>query len=103
MEFLIITAIQEFEKEIKALLKKSGVVSFSYTPVTGYKDQPDQQMQSNWFASEVGESPSVLFYVITEKEKTQEVIGLIDEFNSEQETASAIHIVALDIINSNKI
>jgi hypothetical protein len=53
MELLIITAVQLFEKDIKQLLKKSGVSAFSYTNVTGYKDQSDQPMESNWFASNI--------------------------------------------------
>jgi hypothetical protein len=36
MKLLIITAIAEFEKEIKKILKKAKVKTFSYKEVTGY-------------------------------------------------------------------
>ena len=99
----MITAIQEFEKEIKVLLKKSGVVSFSYTHVTGYKDLPDAHISSNWFASDLGESPSVLFYAFVPTEQVGNVINWVDEFNDHQESQSSIHVVALDVKHASKL
>ncbi len=103
MKFLVITAIKEFEKDIKVLLKKSGVLTFSYTNVTGYKNEPDHEMQSNWFASDVGESPSVLFYAIVPEDQVESVILWIDKFNSDQQSRSTIHVVTLDILKTNKL
>ncbi|GEM_PF-3415146 len=41
MELLIIIALAFFKKEVKKILKKSGVKVYSQMGVTGYKDQHD--------------------------------------------------------------
>jgi nitrogen regulatory protein PII len=102
MELLIITAVQEFEKDIKYLLKKSGVSAFSYTNVTGYKDQSDQPMESNWFASNIGEYASVLFYAFVKDSLIDEVTSAIDALNASQESLSRVHVAVLDIKKSTK-
>ena len=97
MELVIITAVSQFKKDIKLLLKKSRVNSFSYLDVNGYTDSSEQPMESNWFASEIGEQRSVLFYAFVQEELTEEVFRMIEELNSQQPTASKIHAAVLDI------
>jgi nitrogen regulatory protein PII len=101
MELLIITAVQFFEKEIKELLKKSGVTAFSYTNVKGYKDQSDQPMESNWFAPNAGEYSSVLFYAFVQEGLIHEVTDAIDKFNATQETKSRVHVAVMNIKSTN--
>ncbi len=101
MELLIITAVQFFEKEIKELLKKSGVTAFSYTDVKGYKDQSDQTMESNWFASSRGEFSSVLFYAFVKEDLIDNVTKAIEEFNSTQESKSKVHMAVMNIKTTN--
>lgn len=102
MDLLMITAVSQFEKDIKLLLKKSGVGAFSYMDVTGYKDLSDQPMETNWFASDIGEHRSVLFYAFVQKELMDGVLDLIDKLNSGQETQSKIHAAVLDIKKTSK-
>ncbi|MEP1097340.1 MAG: hypothetical protein ABJG78_19645 [Cyclobacteriaceae bacterium] len=102
MELLIITAVSEFEKEIKLILKKSGVEAFSYMDVTGYKDLSDQPMETNWFASDIGEHRSVLFYVFVQKELLDKVMDSIDKLNHQQETKSKIHAAVIDVKKTSK-
>jgi len=99
----MITAIQEFESDIKSLLKKSGVSAFSYMDVTGYKAVTDEDMNSNWFASNIGEYMSVLFYAFVQDELVDEVISAIDDLNELQESGSRIHVAVTAIKRTNKI
>lgn len=101
MELLIITAVQIFEKEIKQLLKKSGVTAFSYTDVKGYKDQSEQPMESNWFASTKGEYSSILFYAFVKEELIDAVTEAIEKFNSTQESKSKVHMAVINIKSTN--
>jgi nitrogen regulatory protein PII len=103
MELLIIMAVREFVKDIKLLLKKSGVSTFSYTHVSGYKDLSDQPMESNWFASNVGEYESVLFYTFVKKGNVAGVIKAIEEFNAKLESMSKIHVAVMDVKQTNII
>ena len=53
MKLLIITAIESFEKEIKIMLKKANVTTFSYKKVTGFRDISGEAIENNWFATEI--------------------------------------------------
>ncbi len=101
MELLMITAVSQFEADIKHLLKKSGVTAFSYMDVVGYKDLSDQSMEPNWFASDIGEHQSVLFYAFVSNGHVDEVLDQIDKLNNEQESRSKIHAAVLDIKKTN--
>ncbi len=101
MKLLLITAVKEFEKEIKQILKKSGVKVYSHKSVMGYKDISDLSLQNNWFASELNESESVFFYAFVEKESVDKVFDFVDEFNKKQESLSHIHLAMLNIERSN--
>ncbi|KYG82278.1 hypothetical protein [Roseivirga echinicomitans] len=103
MELLIITAARAFEKDIKGLLKKSGVKTFSYMDVTGYKDQEGESMSANWFASSIGERQSVLFYAFVPTFTVDEVMLQIRNLNESQESESKIHVAVMDIKRMNNI
>lgn len=101
MKLLIIIAIKEFEKNVKQILKQSGVDIFSYRNVTGYKDITEESIENNWFASEMNENESVMFYAFVKEENVDIVFGLINNFNSNQKTLSNIHIAVLNIEKYN--
>lgn len=101
MKLLIITAIKEFEKEIKQQLKKAKVSTFSYKNVIGYRDYSEDAIESNWFSGEMNKTESILFYAFVKKENVDGLFNSINEFNSKQETLSHIHIAVLNIEKSN--
>lgn len=101
MKLLIITGISAFEKDIKGMLKRAEVKSFSYKEVTGYKDIFEEAIESNWFASEINETESILFYAFVKKENVDLLFDLVSSFNEKQETLSHIHVAVLNIEKSN--
>lgn len=101
MKLLIITAIKEFEKEIKQQLKTAKVSTFSYKNVIGYRDHSEDALESNWFSSEMNKSESILFYVFVKKENVDMLFNSINEFNGKQESLSHIHVAVLAIEKSN--
>ena len=101
MKLLIIVAVKEFEKDIKQILKKSDVKSFSYKDVTGFKDSSEDSMEKNWFATEMNENESVLFYAFVDNGKVDFLFELVDDFNAKQKSASHIHLAVLCIEKSN--
>lgn len=101
MKLLIITAIKIFDKEIKQILKEGGVKTFTYKEVKGYHDISEEAIESNWFASEVNETESILFYAFEENEKVTQLLDLVAAFNEKQETVSHIHVAVLNIEKSN--
>jgi hypothetical protein len=101
MKLLIITSISEFEKEIKQMLVKANVKNFSYKEVIGYHNTSDEAIGDNWFATEMNENESILFYAFVPSENVALVFNSINEFNAIQETTSKIHVATVNIENSN--
>jgi nitrogen regulatory protein PII len=101
MKLIIITAVKEFEINIKQILKRGKVHSYSYNNVNGFKNSSEDGLENNWFATQMQENESVLFYAFVQEEKVDSIFEYIAEFNKEQETLSYIHISVLDIEKSN--
>lgn len=101
MKLLLITAVAEFENEVKQILNKAQVKTFSYREVTGYRNTSEDAIESNWFGTERNENDSMMFYAFVEKENVEEVFNAIEIFNSKQETLSHIHSAVLNIEKSN--
>jgi hypothetical protein len=97
MKLLLITAVREFEKDIKQLLKKAQVKSFSYKDVKGFKDNSEDTLEANWFATNAQEIESVLFYAFVKEEKIDDLFDMVKEFNIEQVSKSNIHLAVLNI------
>ncbi|NHN26286.1 hypothetical protein FIA58_011410 [Flavobacterium jejuense] len=101
MKLVIITAIKEFEKEIKLQLKQAEVTTFSYREVIGYRDNTEDAFESNWFSSEMNKSESLLFYAFVKKENVDKLFESVNTFNGKQQTLSRIHIAVVNIEKSN--
>lgn len=101
MKLLLITSVKEFEKDIKLMLKKAQVKSFSYRDVNGFKDNSEDALEANWFATDRQETESVLFYAFVPKEKVTALFDLVNVFNAKQETVSHIHLAVLGVEKSN--
>lgn len=99
MKLILITAINEFEKDVIEILRKSGVKSFSYQNVNGYINTMETDIE-NWFGSAHEEVDSLLFTVFVEKDKVDDIYKKIEEFNSKQESLSQVHIASLTIEKS---
>ena len=101
MKLLIITAVIDFENEIKQMLKKAHVKTFTYKEVRGFTDLSEEAIESNWFATDRNETESILFYAFVKKENIDSLFDLVNDFNGKQETKSNIHIAVLNIEKSN--
>ena len=75
-QLLLITAIEEFEENVKEILVHSGVSAFSYSPVKGYKSDEKQISLENWFASQISETDSLLFTAFVPEENVDKVYHL---------------------------
>lgn len=98
MKLLLITSVEEFEKEVKNILKHSGVKAFSYQSVKGFKNNGDEL--ENWFSSDNVEIDSLLFIVFIESRYVDEIYIRIQDFNSGQKTLSHVHIATVQLEKS---
>jgi hypothetical protein len=103
MKLLIITAIREYKKDILKMFKAAGVKNFSYREVTGFQDNSGDEVGLNWFASEMNENESILFYAFVNMEIVESFFNLADVYNAKQGNESRIHIAVLNIEKSNNL
>lgn len=101
MKLIIITASKSFEQDIKKILKNAKVSVYTHNDVKGFRENGNSSIISNWFGSEMIENESVLFFAFVEEQFVTNTKMLVDEFNSQQETDSRIHIAILNIEQSN--
>ncbi len=97
MKLLIVTVVEEFEKEILRLFKKANIESFSGSDIDGYKNQTSIVRTASWFPSEKSGVESSLFFSFTEDEKIDALFELIKVFNQNLETNNPIKAVVVPI------
>jgi len=102
MKFVVITAISEYETDVKHILKKCKVETFSFHELTGYKNRSTAETVPNWFAGdERHATASVIFYVFTSGEKAEKIFQEVNRANAAQEFTSKIHFVSLNVEQTN--
>ena len=101
MKLVLLTAVADFKKDIKEILRKSEVKSYSYKDVIGFKNASADAMGSNWFGTEMTENESVFFYAFVPHEKVDFLFTLCNAFNAQQDTQSHIHVAVINIEQSN--
>lgn len=97
MKLLIITSIKAFEKEVKSILKKANVKTYSYKDVIGYRDASELAVQENWFANDMNEGEAILFYAFVKKENVDMVFDMVTAFNEKEASLSSIHVAVMNI------
>ena len=97
MKLLIVTVVEQFEKDILRLFKKANIRNFSGSDIDGYKNPAAMVRTSSWFPSEKGGVESSLFFSFTEDENIDMLFGLIEDFNSNLQTNNPIKAVVVPI------
>lgn len=101
MKLLVITAVEEFAKEIRIMLKKSHISIYSYKKVKGFRDLSEESIERNWFAGEMDISRSIIFFAFVKEANVEDFFARAEEFNAKQKILSKIHVVILNIEKSN--
>lgn len=101
MKLVVITAIAEFDKEVKKMLKEANVLSYSYKEVKGYRDSTEDAVETNWFGSEMNETESIVFFAFVKKENIDKLFERVNNFNQEQQSLSHIHLAVLAVDKHN--
>ena len=100
MKLLIVTVVEQFQREVLQLFKKAAIESFSESDIEGYKNASSFMMNSSWFPSEKSGADSSMFFSFTEKSKIDLFFNLVEEFNKNLETNNPIHAVVVPIERS---
>jgi hypothetical protein len=101
MKLVVITAIAEFENDVKKMLKEAKVKSYSYRDVKGFRDASEEGVGDNWFGSEFNETDSVIFYAFVLQQNLEVLFEEVSTFNAIQKTTSKVHLAVLAVEQYN--
>ncbi len=97
MKLVIVTAVEEFQKDILKLFKKANIENFSSSDIDGYKNSSSLLVASNWFSAGKGGNESSMFFSFTEDKNIDDLFHFIKEFNSNLETNNPIKAIVVPI------
>lgn len=102
MKLLIITAVEEFGPEVKKQLKDNGLQTYSYREVIGFRDSTMDAVETNWFATEMNETPSLIFFAFVSETQEEALVMELNRFNLTCEVHSKIHATIVPIEKTTK-
>lgn len=98
MKLLIVTAVEEFQKDVLKLFKKAGIEAFSSSEINGFKNGNNSVVATqSWFPGEKGGSESLLVFSFAEEEKIDSFFELVTDYNSALETNNPVRVVVVPI------
>ena len=97
MKLVLVTAVEEFQKDVLEIFKKANIENFSSSDIDGYKNVPSLLMASNWFSAGKNGNQSIMFFSFTNKEKIDGLFSIIEEFNNNLETNNPIKAIVIAV------
>ncbi len=97
MNFLIVTLVKEYEKEVLQLFKKAQIISFSNVDINGFHSKSVENLIDNWFSNNANKVRSTMFFTFTQKEKIDLLLKEIKTFNLQKELSNPLRAIVLDV------
>ena len=97
MKLVLVTAVEEYQKEVLRLFKNANIENLSSSDIDGYKNSSSLLMTSSWFPGEKFGNESRLFFSFTDDKNIDTLFNLIKEFNSNLETNNPLKAVVVPI------
>ena len=97
MKLVIVTAVDEYKKDIVKLFKKSGIENFSESDIEGFKTSEPGNLVSNWFASESSGSDSEMFFSFAKNDRADKLFELLKKYNQEIKSKNLIRAVVVPV------
>jgi len=92
MKLLIVTSLKELKDDVSAILKKTGISTFSFSETIGVKTGNMPDVSDSWFSSDNNhEFRSVFFFSFTDEEKIKHVFTELEAFNTLDRVNYPVH------------
>ena len=101
MKLLVITSLKEYQKSVSKIMDQAGINVYSVTETIGFKDHHKPNLLDNWFSSGSEQFDSIFLFSFTAVEKADEVLSLIRQYNTENETGFPIRAFVMDVEKSS--
>ena len=98
MKLLIVTAVEEFQKDVLKLFKKAGIEAFSTSEIDGYKNGNNSVVATqSWFPGEKGGSGSLMVFSFTEETKIDAFFKLAAQYNQNLDSNNPVRAIVVPI------
>jgi len=97
MKLVIVTVVEQYQKEVLKLLKKADIENFSSSDIDGHKNGASLLMTSNWFSAEKESNESSMLFSFTDDQHINLLFEEIKDFNGNLETNNPIKAVVIPI------
>ena len=97
MKLVIVTAVEQYQKEVLKLFKKADIENFSSSDIDGHKNGSPILMESNWFSAEKEGNESSMLFSFTDDEHIDILFDAIKEFNANLETNNPIKEIVVPV------
>jgi hypothetical protein len=97
MKLLIVTAVEQFQKEVLKLFKQAGIDTFSTSAIDGYKLTNPIMATQSWFPGEKRGSDSLMFFSFTQDEKIEPFFKLIQSYNHTLDTNNPVRVIVVAV------
>ena len=81
MKLLIVTCLKEDQKNVAAIFEVAAIKVFSVSNTIGHKEDHQQNLLDNWFASGAEEFDSLVLFSFTGDQHATTALNLIKKFN----------------------
>ncbi len=92
MKMVTLIAVKEFDADIKKIFFNAGITEFTCVNATGCRDTSTESLSNNWFAEEINEVDSMVYWLFIPGVKISTLETGVLQFNAGQESQSKIHL-----------
>lgn len=97
MKLVIVTAVEEFNRELQSLFKKAKIENFSSSEIDGFKTLPLPIDTASWVTGVRSGADSMMFFSFTKSKKIEVLFSLINDFNKNIETNNPVRAIVVPI------
>lgn len=101
MKLLIVTCIKEHTDIVKSLFGEAGIIIFSVSETTGFKDGRPLSLSDNWFGKTGQQYESVVFFSFAEEANATHALTLVNDHNREVQSDYPLHAFILPVESSS--
>lgn len=81
MKLLIVTSLKEYQQNVSKIFEEAQIKVFSVSKTIGHKDDHQQNLLDNWFASGEEEFDSIVMFSFTADTNAFTALELINKYN----------------------
>ncbi|MGB5244847.1 MAG: hypothetical protein WBN28_06215 [Lutimonas sp.] len=97
VKLIALTAVKEFEKKAVELFRKASIPVWSVFNIDGFKNNPEDSIESNWFSGASHNVRSIMVFSFVDEDKIEVLTKELEKFNLTIESSNPIRLAVLNV------